>query len=82
MQDKTMKALVKSDDAVLVSFITSLLKEAGIEAHVFDRHASALQGAVGQAPERIMVASDEWERARRLLDDAGLGHWITSVGEP
>ena len=71
-----MRELVLTDDAVLVSFLESLLKDAGIEVDVFDRNLNALNGAVGRAPQRVMVPSDQWERARRVLVEADLGHWI------
>ena len=51
-----MRELVLTDDAVLVSFLETLLKDAGIEVHVFDRNLNALNGAVGRAPQRVMVA--------------------------
>lgn len=71
-----MRELVLTDDAVLVSFLETLLKDAGIEVHVFDRNLNALNGAVGRAPQRVMVAWDQWELATRVLADADLGHWI------
>ena len=73
-----MRELVLTDDAVLVSFLETLLKDAGIEVHVFDRNLNALNGAVGTAPKRVMVAPGEWERATLVLVDAGLGHWIVN----
>ena len=71
-----MRELVLTDDAVLVSFLETLLKDAGIEVHVFDRNLNALNGAVGQAPQRVMVAHEQWDQARRVLVDADLAQWI------
>ena len=71
-----MRELVLTDDAVLVSFLETLLKDAGIEVHVFDRNLNALNGAVGRAPQRVMVAPEQWDQARRVLVEADLGHWI------
>ncbi|MGQ0673177.1 MAG: putative signal transducing protein [Hyphomicrobium sp.] len=71
-----MRALVMTEDVVLVSLVESLLREAGIDVHVFDTHASALHGAVGRAPQRVMVPDDQWPRAQRLLVDAELAAWL------
>ena len=71
-----MRELVLTGDAVLVTFVETLLKDAGIEVHVFDRNLNALNGAVGPAPQRVMVASGQWQRAKRLLVEADLERWI------
>jgi hypothetical protein len=73
-----MRPLVLSDDPVLVNFVETLLREAGIEAHVLDRHASALMGAVGRVPQRVVVADNDWERARGCSSKpiSGLGSWM------
>jgi hypothetical protein len=34
---------------------------------------SALEGSVGFLPRRVLVRDDDLARARRLLEDAGLG---------
>jgi hypothetical protein len=75
-----MRELVLTDDPVLVNFIETLLKDAGIVAHVFDRHSNALLGAVGRAPQRIVVEDDDWPRAVEVLKQAGLENWIVERG--
>lgn len=71
-----MRELVLTGDAVLVNFVENLLMEAGIGVHVFDRHLNALNGAVGLAPQRVIVEAEQWERAAQILIGAGLGQWI------
>lgn len=71
-----MRELILTSDSVLVSFVETLLKDAGVEVHVFDRNLNALNGAVGPAPQRVMVAPEEWDRAKRVLIEADLGQWI------
>jgi hypothetical protein len=71
-----MRELVLTDDLVLLSFLETLFAEAGISVLVLDRCVSTMPGAAGQLPQRVMVDEDDWERARRLLTDAGLRHWI------
>ncbi|WP_062227459.1 putative signal transducing protein [Aureimonas frigidaquae] len=72
-----MQELIRSNDAVLISFVESLLRQAGIGHFVADAHMSILDGSIGVLPRRIMVDSDEAEAARRLLREAELGHELS-----
>ena len=67
-----MRPLLMTTDPVLVSFATSVLSDAGIEAHVVDRFTSGIEGALGIFPCRVLVAADTWHRARVALQHAGL----------
>ena len=69
-----MRELVRTNDPVLVSAIEALLDGAGIEHLVLDRNMSVLEGSIGILPRRILVPDDRFAQARRLLQDAGLGH--------
>jgi len=66
-----MKELLCSNDAVQLSFIEVLLRDSGIDCVIFDTHTSILEGTLGILPRRLMVLDDDYERARRLLLDAG-----------
>lgn len=67
-----MIELLRTNDAVLLSWLGALLKDAGIEAVVLDAHTSVLEGSIGAIPRRLMVAAGDEAQARRLLRDAGL----------
>jgi hypothetical protein len=69
-----MHELIRTNDAVLVSAVVALLEGAGMRPLVFDQNMSVLEGSLGVLPRRVLVAEDEAVRARRLLQDAGLGH--------
>jgi hypothetical protein len=69
-----MKEIVRTNDAVLVSAIEALLTSARIPHVVLDQNMSVLEGSLGILPRRILVADDRLLAARRLLQDAGLGH--------
>jgi hypothetical protein len=71
-----MRELVTSNDPVLLSYLQVLLNDAGIEVTVFDGNMSAVQGTLNAVQQRLAVAEEDWARARRLLDEAGLGQWI------
>ena len=68
-----MKELLRTNDPVLISFAQSLLKDAGIEHHVFDTNMSIADGSLGVIPRRLMVDPAQIGRARNLLIEAGIG---------
>lgn len=67
-----MIELLRSNDAVLISFTDALLKEAGIRHAVVDQNMSVIEGSLGILPRRILVAREQLERARRIMIEAGL----------
>lgn len=69
-----MRELVRTNDPVLVTVIEALLNGAKIPHVVLDRNMSVLEGSIGILPRRILVAEEHAADARKLLDDAGLGH--------
>lgn len=71
-----MREIIRSNDAVLISFVAALLRDAGIELILADQNMSILEGSVGILPQRILVAHEEWAQAARVLRDADLGLWI------
>jgi len=75
-----MRELVRTNDAVLVSAIGALLDGAKIPHMVLDQNMSVLEGSLGILPRRVLVAEDDVAAARRLLEDAGLGHELRPDG--
>jgi hypothetical protein len=73
-----MEELLRSNDPVLLSFVSALLEEANIVFIVLDTNMSVLEGSIGALPRRVLVDSDEADRARRILTEAGIGHVITT----
>ncbi|HET7679416.1 MAG TPA: DUF2007 domain-containing protein [Xanthobacteraceae bacterium] len=69
-----MRELVRTNDIVLVSAIGALLDGARIPHMVLDQNMSVLEGSLGILPRRVLVPDDSVPAARRLLQDAGLGH--------
>lgn len=65
-----MKELLRSNDIVLLSFATAMLREVTIESVVLDSHMSSLEGSIGALPRRLMVSDADYDRARVLLDEA------------
>ncbi|MEQ1942114.1 DUF2007 domain-containing protein [Mesorhizobium sp. VNQ89] len=71
-----MKELIRTNDAVVISFVESLLKDAGIESLVADQNMSVLDGSIGILPRRVLVLEDDLEEARQILADAGIANEI------
>lgn len=69
-----MKELLRSNDAVLISFVSSLLDEARVGFAVADLNMSVLEGSIGALPRRVLVEEEQLTRARRILTEAGIGH--------
>jgi hypothetical protein len=66
-----MKELVRTNDAVRLSWLQALLAGAGIEATILDSHTSILEGSIGAIPRRLVVSDEDHARARTVLTEAG-----------
>jgi hypothetical protein len=72
----SMKELLRSNDPVLLSFVSSLLEEADIAFMVADLNMSVLEGSIGILPRRVLVEDERIGDARNILAEAGIGHVI------
>jgi hypothetical protein len=77
-----MEELLRTNDVVLISFVESLLKEAGLEYLVADRNMSIVEGSLGVLRQRILVNADHLGEARQILSDAGLAGELAKVKSP
>ena len=68
-----MIEILRTNDLILISVISSLLDESNIAYFVADEHMSVLEGSSGFLARRILVERDAESRARRVLVDAGFG---------
>jgi hypothetical protein len=69
-----MEELLRTNDPVLISFLESLLGEAGIRYFIADDNMSILEGSISMIPRRLLVDANQIAQARRLVTDAGLAH--------
>ena len=67
---QTVRAILKTNDPILLNFAEALLTDAGIESVVFDSHMSIMDGSMGFMPRRLMVADEDFARAARVLKEA------------
>jgi hypothetical protein len=72
--EKGMREIVRTNNAVVISAVGALLDAANIPHVVLDQNMSVLEGSLGILPQRLLVAEDRADAARRLLQEAGLGH--------
>jgi hypothetical protein len=67
-----MIELLRTNDLVVISFVESLMRDAGIACFVADQNMSIMEGSLGVLQRRVMVDADEVDAARQLLADAGI----------
>lgn len=77
-----MRELVRTNDAVLLTFIEALLKEREIVHMTLDLNMSVLEGSLGILPRRILVEDDRYDDAVRILGEAGLGKELKDEKPP
>ncbi|MGH7048052.1 MAG: DUF2007 domain-containing protein [Stellaceae bacterium] len=63
-----MRELLRTNNAVRLSWVQALLHDSGIDSVVLDHHTSLVEGSIGAIPRRLMVAERDFVRARALLD--------------
>ena len=63
-----MIELLRTNDAVLLTFLEALLRDDGIACIILDRHTSILEGSLNMLPQRLMIAREDEARARHLLE--------------
>jgi hypothetical protein len=67
-----MREIIRTNDAVLLSFAQSLMNDAGIHCMVADQSMSILEGSLGLLPRRFLIEEDREQEARQIFVDAGL----------
>lgn len=68
-----MSELLRTNDITVLAYVRALLSAEGIECFELDVNMSVLEGSVGILPRRVMVLTQDLVRARRLLEEAGVG---------
>ncbi len=66
-----MHVLLATNDLVRLSFLTCLLRDAGVVPIVLDGQVSAVEGSIGAIPRRLAVSARDRVQALRVLADAG-----------
>lgn len=66
-----MKELLRTANIVRLSYLELVLEEAGIDSIVLDRNTGSI--FLGAVEPRLMVADEDFSRARRLMEQSGAG---------
>ncbi len=64
-----MKELLRTNDPTVLAYATALLQGEGIAVFQMDVHTSVMEGSIGILPRRLMVRTDEFDRARVVMTD-------------
>jgi hypothetical protein len=67
-----MKQLLSTTDPTIIAFAKALLQGEGIDCFEMDVNMSVLEGGIGLFPRRLMVATDDFDQASRVLTDNGI----------
>ena len=65
-----MITIVRTTNAIRLSFLQALLTDSGIKAEVFDANISALEAGIGAFPQRLVVPPEYRLAAETVLIDA------------
>ncbi|MGY8999451.1 MAG: putative signal transducing protein [Rhodospirillales bacterium] len=65
-----MIELLRTNDPVLISWLTAVLGEIGVEIIVLDSHTSILGGSANAIRRRVMVIDDDFAEAKRTFEEA------------
>jgi len=76
-----MREVLRSNDAVVISFAQAVLKELGIANFVADQQDRVAEGSIGVFPRRLLVDVEDVMAARRALTQAGLEIWLIGIEE-
>ncbi|GAB4551707.1 MAG: DUF2007 domain-containing protein [Ruegeria sp.] len=64
-----MKELLRSTDPTVMAFASALLEGEDIDCFEMDVNMSVLEGGIGIFPRRLMVRSEDLDRAQRVMRD-------------
>ncbi|MFW2587928.1 DUF2007 domain-containing protein [Sagittula sp. SSi028] len=67
-----MQELLRTTDITLIPLVKTLLDGEDIPSFELDVNMSILEGSIGILPRRLMVRADDLDRARRVLELAGV----------
>jgi hypothetical protein len=76
-----MAELLRTTDIVLLSYVNSLLSDAGIPSMVVDVHMSVAEGSIGIFPRRVLVALEDLRESAAILIEAGLAEYVVAPSQ-
>ena len=67
-----MKELLRSTDPTIFAFASALLRGEDIDCFEMDVNMSVLEGGLGILPRRLLVRSEDYDRAAMVMRDNGI----------
>ncbi|MEX0286976.1 MAG: DUF2007 domain-containing protein [Paracoccaceae bacterium] len=64
-----MKELLRTTDPTIIAFASALLQGEDIECFPLDVNMSVLEGGIGIFPRRLMVGTQDYDHAVRVMRD-------------
>ncbi len=64
-----MKELLRTTDPTIIAFASALLQGEDIDCFQMDVNMSVLEGGIGIFPRRLMVRSEDFDRAAEVMRD-------------
>ena len=71
-----MKEILRTTDALDVTFATAMLKGEGIRYYVLGENMAVMEGSIGIFPRRVMVATEDAFVAAAVLRDNGIDNGL------
>tara|TARA_B100000315_G_C14422257_1_gene516138 strand:- start:58 stop:300 length:243 start_codon:yes stop_codon:yes gene_type:complete len=65
-----MEELVRTNDTVFLSWLTTRLGGENIGSVVLDTHTNVMEGSISAIPRRVMVDAQDLWRAKKILAEA------------
>jgi hypothetical protein len=75
-----MKEILRTTEALDVTFATALLKGEGIRYYILGENMAVLEGSIGIFPRRLMVAQEDAFVAAAVLRDNGIESGLPDDG--
>ena len=75
-----MKEILRTTDALDVTFATALLKGEGIRSFVLGENMAVLEGSIGIFPRRVMVAEEDAFIAAVVLRENDIDNGLPDDG--
>lgn len=64
-----MKELLRTTDPTIIAFASALLQGEDIDCFEMDVNMSVLEGGIGIFPRRMMVRTDDYDDALKVMRD-------------
>jgi Putative prokaryotic signal transducing protein len=65
-----MRELIRTNDAVLLTYLEAVLNDAGVPHEILDAYSSVVDGSIPMVQRRVMVLDHDYDEAQKLVKTA------------